>query len=551
MPTNGPIDPHSGPKLALAGRVVTMDPGFAVIDRGVVYIDAGRVVAAQPRNAPAPAGFDGVAVTNSDGTIFPGLIELHNHLAYNALTLWAVPKRYTNRDQWSGTPEYRKLVSGPMKVVGSLPDLLPAAVRYVECKCLLGGVTTTQGLALFSNAGARRFYRGVVRNVEQTDDVDLPEADTKIADVDAGDADRFLTALRRASCFLLHLSEGTDARARAHFLALKLADGRWAVTDSLAGIHCVALKAEDFAVMAEVGAAMIWSPLSNLLLYGQTADIRAAKGAGLRIGLGSDWSPSGSKNLLGELKAARVASHLAGDVFSDREVVAMATRNAAAILKWQAALGSIEPGKRADLLVIDGAAGDPYAALIEAKETAIRLVMINGVARYGLPALMTRLGAAPGESIRVGGKTRQLFLDRATEDPDVRAITLKEASRRLADAFGRLPELAGQLERQPQAFAAHAFGPIGVEEGPVVWRLALDELAPTGVDLRPRLPLAGTHALTGPARAAAAAARPLSEVLEPIPLDPLTVADDPKFLTSLSGQINLPAGIKDGIRALY
>src|SRR5262249_40323771 len=161
-------------------------------------------------------------------------------------------------------------------------------------------------------------------------------------------------------------------------------------------IHCVALKVEDFAVMAELGAAMIWSPLSNHLLYGQTADIRAAKDAGLRIGLGSDWSPSGSKNLLRELKAARVASRLAGDGFSDREIVAMATRNAAAILKWQAALGSIEPGKRADLLVIDGAADDPYASLIEAKETAIRLVMINGVARYGLPALMTRLGAAPG-----------------------------------------------------------------------------------------------------------------------------------------------------------
>ena len=44
------------------------------------------------------------------------------------------------------------------------------------------------------------------------------------------------------------------------------------------------------------------------LLYGKTADIAAAKAAGVRLGIGSDWSPSGSKNLLGELKVARLAT---------------------------------------------------------------------------------------------------------------------------------------------------------------------------------------------------------------------------------------------------
>ena len=57
-------------------------------------------------------------------------------------------------------------------------------MRYVECKCLLGGVTTSQGIMLNSNAGIQRFYRGIVRNVEQTDDPDLSEAQARIADVD-------------------------------------------------------------------------------------------------------------------------------------------------------------------------------------------------------------------------------------------------------------------------------------------------------------------------------------------------------------------------------
>jgi hypothetical protein len=88
-------------------------------------------------------------------------------------------------------------------VVGKSPGLLPALIRYVEAKCLVGGVTTSQGIALFSNAGIRRFYRGIVRNVEETDDESLPEVETRIADVEAQSAQKFLARLKRETCFLL------------------------------------------------------------------------------------------------------------------------------------------------------------------------------------------------------------------------------------------------------------------------------------------------------------------------------------------------------------
>jgi 5-methylthioadenosine/S-adenosylhomocysteine deaminase len=242
-----------------------------------------------------------VAPVRLGGTAFPGLIELHNHLAYDALQLWQVPKQYTNRDQWgSGSnPQYRPLISGPMRLIGPDPELMPAVVRYVECKALVAGTTTSQGLEIFSNKGARRLYRGNIRNVEETDGPDLRGAGTRIGDVDAMDAVRFLKTITSKRCYILHLSEGTDQAARDHFLALKMPDGTWALADSLAGIHCAALKAKDFDVLAEHGASMVWSPLSTLLLYGQTADVKAAQAAGVKIGVGSDWSPSGSKNLLG------------------------------------------------------------------------------------------------------------------------------------------------------------------------------------------------------------------------------------------------------------
>src|SRR5215210_4251204 len=315
MPDNQ-TNPQQLTRYALEGRVVTMDSSFSVLERGTVYVGGGRIAEIAPTGAPAPPGFQETPVISTRGTVYPGLIDLHNHLSYDALTLWRVPRLYTNRDQWGGHPDYRKLISGPMTVLGKTPGFVEAVVRYVECKALLGGVTTAQGVALFSNQGIQRYYRGVVRNVEETGEDDLPDAATKISDVEAGDAEKFLEHLQNSSCLLLHLSEGTDERARAHFEALRLANGTWAITPALAGIHCVALQPEDFDVLAENGGSMVWSPLSNLLLYGQTADVEAAKEAGVRIGLGSDWSPSGSKSLLGELKVARIVAAEQGIGFS-------------------------------------------------------------------------------------------------------------------------------------------------------------------------------------------------------------------------------------------
>jgi cytosine/adenosine deaminase-related metal-dependent hydrolase len=556
-----PIDPLTGPKLALAGRVVTMDDAFTVRNDGVVYVDRGALVAVQERKAPAPPGFEGVVPQATGGTIFPGLIELHNHLSYNALPLWApVPKRFQHRGQWPDHPDYRKLISGPMTVVGQYRNaegkaaLLASLVRYVECKCLLGGVTTSQGVMLSSNAGMQRFYRGIVRNVEQTDDPELFEAEGRIADIDAKDARAFLARLNKEdSCFLLHLSEGvtpsgqTDSVARRHFLALQVAPDQWALNDRFAGIHAAGLLPEDYDVLGRHGGSIIWSPLSNLLLYGATAQVDEARRAGVRIGIGSDWSPSGSKNLLGELKVAWLYSqHLLDGRFSARDLVAMATRDAASILKWHKALGTLESGKRADLLVIAGKTGDPYEALIRAKETAIRLVMINGIARYGMPSLMVALGAK-GQTVLIGGVTRRLFLEQQSGDPDVANLSLSQAKSALTKAFRDLPKLARELEKPKPKQAPRALD----APQPVVWTLALDEIQPTGVSQRPQLPFDGPRDFTGPDLFAARASVPLSTILQPIKLDPLTVADDPNYLSIIAAQPNLPEAIRVGLAKLY
>jgi 5-methylthioadenosine/S-adenosylhomocysteine deaminase len=542
------VDPLTGPKLALAGRAVTMDVHFTRLEDAIVYVDKGRIAAVQPRDQPAPSGFAGVVPVETRGTLFPGLIELHNHLSYNALPLWApVPRMFEHRGQWPNHKDYGRLISGPMGVVGKNPDWVPALVRYVECKCLLAGVTTTQGIRLNSNAGIVKYYRGIVRNVEDTDEPELPEAQSRILDIDAKDAERFRAALLKDAgrrCRLLHLSEGLTAPdtpaspARKHFLALEVAASHeWAVTDALAGIHSAGLLPPDFDVLAARKASMVWSPLSNLLLYGGTARVEAAAAAGVRIGLGSDWSPSGSKNLLGELKAAWLYSgHALGDLFRPRDLVAMATREAAEILKWGHALGSLEAGKRADIIVLEGAAGDPYEALLRASERAIRLVMINGIARYGVTALMGAL-VPRDQTVRVGGESRRLFLRQETANGDVARVALSTAAETLREAFASL----GSPANRGQAVARRA-----AADGPA-WTLALDETEPSDVELRPRLPFSGPRDFTGPV----GPPQDRAVVLGPIALDPLTVVDDGDYLDRIEAQPNVPEPVRMGLRALY
>jgi hypothetical protein len=157
-------------------------------------------------------------------------------------------------------------------------------------------------------------------------------------------------------------------------------------------IHGVALGPSEFQQMAAAGSSLVWSPLSNLLLYGQTADVAAAKAAGVHLTLAPDWSPSGSKSPLHELKVADLwDDEMLGDLFTDYELVEMVTSGAAKATNWQADVGTITPGTAADLVVVDNLHANPYRNLINAVDPDVRLSIVGGLALYGDEDLMTAL----------------------------------------------------------------------------------------------------------------------------------------------------------------
>ena len=99
--------------------------------------------------------------------------------------------------------------------------------------------------------------------------------------------------------------------------------------------------------MAAHGVSLIWSPRSNLELYGSTADVAAAKAAHVQMALSPDWSPTGSDGLLAELNyAAAWNDTQTPHPFTDRELFAMATSTPAAWLETAIVWARSKPARR-------------------------------------------------------------------------------------------------------------------------------------------------------------------------------------------------------------
>jgi len=128
-----PLHPHLNLKYALEGRIVTMDPNNSVLDRGRVFIENGNIIDVRKKSGGYPEGFSSNDVIKSGGTIYPGFIELHNHLPYNILHFWISERRFDNHTQWKRIRGYKVNVQGPMQTLGKTQGFPQAIVKYVEC----------------------------------------------------------------------------------------------------------------------------------------------------------------------------------------------------------------------------------------------------------------------------------------------------------------------------------------------------------------------------------------------------------------------------------
>jgi 5-methylthioadenosine/S-adenosylhomocysteine deaminase len=430
--------------LVLTGRVVTFDEARPVIDDGAVYIGADELIAAvQPRKDPAPAGFDGARSVRTGGVIYPGLIDLHGHIAYNSLPLWSPPGRtepYTSRYQWPDDKSYKPMISDPANALGALAG--KAHLKYLETKAVIGGTTAIQG-----TAKTGRPYEGwLVRNIEH--ETFMTKKKTVYVSAlplrDDTDYERQAEHLKDKLAFVYHLSEGTDPKLVGEYDKIR---DEHCLAQGFAAIHCTALERPNYDEWAPKGGSIVWSPFSNLWLYRDTTDVLAAKAAGVRICLGADWAPSGSKTLLGELKVADLwnTTHLDKQLTA-QELCEMATSNPADAINWTDKIGRLKPGLHGDVLVTTSRLDDPYRNLIESIERDVLLVAINGQPFYGTTKLVKATGADRAEPIAVGRLRRSIQLiypDVPEADMGWQAV-LKDLADAIADPLKRYFELEKQ-----------------------------------------------------------------------------------------------------------
>jgi 5-methylthioadenosine/S-adenosylhomocysteine deaminase len=427
-------------RLVLRGRVVTFRTDVPIVDRGAVYIDqTGAIESIGSASDPEPSGYAGAPHVDSGGVIYPGLIDLHNHPYYDLRSLWTPPRStpYTRHQQWQQDAPYQKDIAYPHSPLWVYWRLAAEeCLKYVEMKALVGGVTTLQGLGQQVLGGTRPREGWLLRHVEQERRGPSPVAVDFVLLPPVADPYAVLRqTMSEGTVVIHHLGEGSDPDLSREFESL-LTNG--CVGPRLVGIHANSLSEEQFQRWGRQGGTVVWSPMSNLWLYDQTTDVVAARQAGLRICLGPDWSISGSKHLLGELKVADLWNRTRlGGFFSDLDLCQMATSNAAEALGLENRIGRIAEGLRADLVVTSNRTADPYRNLIESTERDILLVVSDGRARYGTPDLLAQAGTLNLGSLLVGDVSRAVSLP----DPTVTSSILD-----WSDVVGTLDRLRSALK---------------------------------------------------------------------------------------------------------
>lgn len=387
----------SGSKMVLRGDVLTIDK---IYTGGSVVVENGMItyVGCSPDTAGA------TVITCPDSVISPSLINAHDHISYTNQPpdSWA-DERFDHRHDWRKgknghsnhnanstqdpqTGELRQLLSGTSAIFGSGGQKLIPSID----KDGVYGVKTTYQTFPLGDSGGSTYDSGCSKYSYKTSEGN----------------------------FGPHIGEGINQGALNELRCLSgEGDGAKDIfNDKLAIIHGVAATPEIMATMAEKGSKLIWSPRSNISLYGDTAIAPLYDRLGVTITLGTDWTPSGSMNILRELQCADfLNTYYYNKHFIDYDLWRMVTYNAAEAFGLTSVVGQLKAGLHADIAMYRKTpTRQQHRAIIDAEPQDVLLVMIDGKVIYGESSAVASSGSC--ESIDVCGSAKTICLDRLAKN---------------------------------------------------------------------------------------------------------------------------------------
>lgn len=416
MPTDGGAEPSvllpgAADRLLLRGTLLAPAGPMA----GELLIEQDRITCVAASCAEQ-TGAAGATVIQTTGVIMPGLIDAHNHGLFNIFDEqdWTPPRIYNNHNDWTSDTRYKQVVDAKqyLNSEDSSPvDLRCEVDKYAEIKALIAGTTS---FTLAPGAVELACYQSLARTIDTARNglgrdklrtsISVPSEDTAVSVCSE-------YASGATNAYAIHIAEGKNATARNEFTTLSNRAGKCLLAKQTTIVHGTALGADEFKTMGDNGMRLVWSPKSNLFLYNQTTDIKLAIESGIKtIAIAPDWALGGSVNMLDELRVARkVSDENWQGLLSPQRLFEMATIEPARALGVDDVLGSLEVGKRADVIIVNGDAAKPYETLLATTPTQVGLVMVGGRVLYGDRSLKSAGNNAPAcEEIQICGTTKFL-----------------------------------------------------------------------------------------------------------------------------------------------
>ncbi len=371
--------------LVTGATIVSMDGDRHVTENGFVAVRGDEIVGIGNDIAQKfPKGVTAKARIDASGKlVIPGLINGHTHIP---MTLMRGLKDDVTLDDW-----LRKSIF-PAEARNVTEDYVRWGSRLALAEMIRGGTTTFADMYYFEDAVAEETKAAGLRGVLGETWIDFPAPDNKNEAEMAAYTEKFISkwqgdplihaAVAPHSIYTCSEKTLRDAAAMARRyhvpILIHLAEMRKEFVDSLekngttpvqylerievlgpdmVAAHCIWTDNTDMKILAERRVGCVHNPSSNMMLASGVAPVVDQRAAGMRVGLGTD-GPAGSNNDLDMMEEMDLAAKLQKTYRVDpralgaKGALEMATIEGARALHMEKEIGSLEPGKKADFVII-------------------------------------------------------------------------------------------------------------------------------------------------------------------------------------------------------
>ena len=411
---------HGGLVLPLDGQHDGFDPGLVVFENDeIVYVGPAE-------KAPEPT--DGAIIHECpDRIILPGLVNTHTHIGMSLFRnlLEDLPssewfsreleaERHLTREDlyWAAVLGAYELLRQGVTTIADRFSHMNVIVEALQHT----GIRATVAPSLIDRDAAIR-QRLTLDLLERYDPRGATLIRVGIGPVGPDTCSTELLRWTRAQAdrtgalIFIHLAQSQQELAevarRGHHGSARYLDAIGVLGPDVVAAHCIYLDDEEVALLAARGVRVAHCPSSNAKIEGKIAPILALQRAGVRLGLGTDCAASNNgMDLIGEMKTAGLLHKVAaGDpsVMPVPLLLFLATQGAADCLDLGDKVGSLEPGKRADVITVRRHAPwlqpwhDPRAGLVyAARGLDVQEVWVDGQPRVAGGMLLAHDG---GEAV--------------------------------------------------------------------------------------------------------------------------------------------------------